>query len=50
MITHGVFSNGGVEKLSNCEVDAIVVTNTIPVENCLEKYPKLRVFDKILKF
>ncbi|XP_070712297.1 ribose-phosphate pyrophosphokinase 1-like, partial [Pempheris klunzingeri] len=45
MVTHGIFSNNAVDKINNCDVDTVVVTNTIPVEQLQEVCSKIKIID-----
>ncbi|KAI8249354.1 Ribose-phosphate pyrophosphokinase 2 [Colletotrichum sp. SAR11_239] len=45
IVTHGVLSGNAVETLNNSCLSRIVVTNTVPLGDKIERCPKLRVID-----
>ncbi|KAI3405311.2 PRS4 [Candida oxycetoniae] len=45
MVTHAIFSGNAIEKLNNSKLDKIVTTNSLPVEDKLEKCSKLEILD-----
>ena len=40
--THPVLSGGAVERISNSELDQLVVTDTIPLSEAASRCPKIR--------
>jgi ribose-phosphate pyrophosphokinase len=44
MATHGLFTDGALERLSRPEISEVVVTNTLP-QNLASQLPKIRVLD-----
>lgn len=45
IITHGIFSSNAIEKLNNSNLDKIICTNSMPLENKLSQCPKLEIID-----
>ncbi|GJC85918.1 ribose-phosphate pyrophosphokinase 1 [Colletotrichum tofieldiae] len=45
IVTHGVLSGNAVETLNKSCLSRIVVTNTVPLGDKIERCPKLRVID-----
>ncbi|KAL1967450.1 hypothetical protein VTN77DRAFT_3235 [Rasamsonia byssochlamydoides] len=45
IVTHGILSGDAIETLNNSCLSRIVVTNTVPLGDKLERCPKLRVID-----
>lgn len=43
ILTHGVFTGPATERIANCSLDALVVTNTIPQEENYKLCPKIQV-------
>ena len=43
--SHGVLSGNAVERINNSKLHELVVTNTIPVQDKLEKQGRIRVLD-----
>jgi len=43
IVTHGIFSNPAPERLRGSDIEAIVVTNTIPQKKKMEECPKIKV-------
>lgn len=43
IVTHGIFSNPALQRLTDSRVQEIVVTNTIPQREKMEKCPKIKV-------
>ena len=44
-ITHAVLSGDAVENINNSEIDSLIVSNTIDIDDKLKKCPKIDVFD-----
>lgn len=43
IITHGIFSGAAMEKIESSDLEAIVATNTIPLQEKMAKCSKLKV-------
>jgi ribose-phosphate pyrophosphokinase len=44
-ITHAVLSGDAIENINNSEIDSLIVSNTIDLDDKLKKCPKIDVFD-----
>ena len=44
-ITHAVLSGNAIENINNSEIDSLIVSNTIDIDDKLKKCPKIDVFD-----
>tara|TARA_E500000075_G_scaffold135213_1_gene155361 strand:- start:4584 stop:5534 length:951 start_codon:yes stop_codon:yes gene_type:complete len=44
-ITHGVLSGDAIENINNSEIDSLILSNTIDIDDKLKKCPKIDVFD-----
>jgi ribose-phosphate pyrophosphokinase len=44
-ITHAVLSGDAIENINNSEIDSLIVSNTIDIDDKLKKCPKIDVFD-----
>ncbi len=44
-ITHAVLSGDAIENINNSEIDSLIVSNTINIDDKLKKCPKIDVFD-----
>ncbi|KAK3374302.1 phosphoribosyltransferase-like protein [Lasiosphaeria ovina] len=45
LVTHGILSGNAIETLNGSVLEALVVTNTVPLGDKVERCPKLRVID-----
>lgn len=45
IVTHGIFSANAIDKLNLSKLDKIVCTNTLPLQDKLERCPKLELLD-----
>lgn len=45
IVTHGILSGNAIETLNKSCLSRIVVTNTVPLGDKLERCPKIRVID-----
>lgn len=45
IVTHGILSGNAIETLNNSCLSQVVVTNTVPLGDKVERCPKLRVVD-----
>jgi ribose-phosphate pyrophosphokinase len=45
LVTHGILSGNAIETLNGSVLSALVVTNTVPLGDKVERCPKLRVID-----
>lgn len=45
IVTHGILSGNAIETLNNSCLSKVVVTNTVPLGNKVDRCPKLRVID-----
>ena len=45
LVTHGILSGSAIETLNGSVLSALVVTNTVPLGDKVERCPKLRVID-----
>lgn len=45
MITHGIFSADAIDKLNNSNLDRIVCTNSLPLDDKLDQCDRLEVID-----
>ena len=43
IVTHGIFSNPAIQRLTNSDIESIVVTNTIPQKDNMTKCLKIKV-------
>jgi len=41
--THGIFSGPAISRINNSSLEAVVVTNTIPQEESMQKSNKIQV-------
>ena len=48
IVTHGIFSNPAIQRLTNSDIESIVVTNTIPQKDNITKCPKIKVSRAII--
>ncbi|RPF73303.1 MAG: ribose-phosphate pyrophosphokinase [Thiotrichales bacterium TMED285] len=44
-ITHAVLSGDAIENINNSEIDSLILSNTIDIDDKLKKCPKIDVFD-----
>jgi hypothetical protein len=44
IVTHGIMSDPAIERLNNSEIEKLIVTNTIPQKEHLEKVFILIIF------
>lgn len=42
-VIHGVFSDPAIERINKSDMDMIIVTDTIPLDDKIARCPKLRV-------
>ncbi|TLD21361.1 hypothetical protein PspLS_09008 [Pyricularia sp. CBS 133598] len=45
IVTHGILSGNAIENLNNSCLSKVVVTNTVPLGNKVDRCPKIRVID-----
>lgn len=45
IVTHGIFSANAIDKLNLSKIDKIVCTNTLPLQDKLQRCPKLELLD-----
>lgn len=45
IVTHGILSGGAIETLNGSRLSRVVVTNTVPLGNKLERCPRMEVID-----
>lgn len=45
IVTHGIFSGNAIDKLNKSKLDKIVCTNTLPLQDKLQRCPKLHLLD-----
>ncbi|XP_065840251.1 ribose-phosphate pyrophosphokinase 2-like isoform X2 [Oscarella lobularis] len=45
IMTHGILSGPALDRISTAPFEQMVVTNTIPQEECLQQCPKVKVID-----
>ena len=45
LVTHGILSGKAIETLNGSVLSALVVTNTVPLGDKVERCPKIRVID-----
>ncbi|SPQ20224.1 f79c1c33-699b-4f78-99c3-9855a4e6efe9 [Thermothielavioides terrestris] len=45
LVTHGILSGNAIETLNSSVLSALVVTNTVPLGDKVQRCPKLRVID-----
>lgn len=45
IVTHGIMSDPAIERLNNSEIEKLIVTNTIPQKEHLDKCSKLEILD-----
>jgi ribose-phosphate pyrophosphokinase len=45
LVTHGILSGSAIETLNGSVLSALVVTNTVPLGDKVQRCPKLRVID-----
>lgn len=45
IVTHGIFSGSAIEKLNNSKLDRIVCTNSLPLQDKLQRCPRLELID-----
>ena len=43
IITHGILSGGAIERISESDIDELVVSNTVPQDQVLEMLSKVKV-------
>jgi len=43
ILTHGIFSGPAIERINKSDLEAVVVTNTIPQADNMKKCPKIKV-------
>ena len=48
IITHGIFSGAAMEKIEKSDLEAIVATNTIPLQEKMIKCPKIKVTIEVI--
>lgn len=45
LVTHGIFSGNAIEKLNNSQLDKVVCTNSLPLDEKLALCPKIATID-----
>ena len=45
ILAHGVLSGAAIERINNSCFEAVVVSNTIPQDDNMQKCPKLKCYD-----
>jgi len=45
IVTHGILSGNAIEVINNSVLTGLVVTNSIPLDNKVDRCPKLKVID-----
>jgi ribose-phosphate pyrophosphokinase len=45
IVTHGILSGKAIDTINNSVLSGLVVTNTVPLGDKIERCPKLKVID-----
>lgn len=45
IVTHGIFSKDAIEKLNNSNIEKVVCTNSLPVQDKMDKCDKIEIID-----
>ena len=45
ILTHGIFSGPALRRIEESDLEAVVVTNTIPQESKMQNCPKIKVWN-----
>lgn len=45
MVTHAILSKNAIEKLNNSKIDKLVCTNSLPIQEKLDKCSKMETLD-----
>lgn len=50
ILTHGIFSGPALKRIEESDLEAVVVTNTIPQEAKMQSCPKIKVCYQVSSF